>query len=1020
MMLSRPQNTTSEQRNGVPNGPVDSSQSFGVLPNNSHYARNPTSPNPTLQVVATPGSISNRPVSALVYTSPTHNPSSIQPPSGSTRKRASHSVTTSSSPHPQPIPQSVPGHYPDIYAHPAAMAYQQSHPRRQIPRFGPYLLLRTLGEGEFGKVKLGLHCDWGEEVAVKLIRRGSVDNALRMSKVDREIDVLKVIRHPNIVHLYDVIETDKYIGIVLEYASGGELFDHILAHRYLKEKDASRLFAQLISGVAYCHAKKIVHRDLKLENLLLDRNRNVIITDFGFANRFEHKADDLMQTSCGSPCYAAPELVISEGMYVGSAVDIWSCGVILYAMLAGYLPYDDDPANPDGDNINLLYKYIVNTPLTFPDYISSGARDLLGLMLVPDPARRSDLQTIMAHPWLAAHASIFQLSVKELEHLAYAQQAEKRALYQQQMRERAAQRQQLQEVPRSGGQAVLPSAASSPSRSKTVRDGPATRGEALHEPAAVESTLYSSPRRGVATSLQIPISPSKGESDFPYIPDYHHADSPNHRSRKESTHSRSSKRPVGSPTSPRVPHTPNSAEKKRKTGANRHTVQVEYDGGQADDLSTPTNPAGQQQIFIMPSLPFPTSEGARQPEQEFPVDARPVNEEFGEIPDIDTDVPLREAVKNELTSPRTPKGKELDAKIKELPPVPTTSPRKAASEASKPVGTAVTESASADQATTRSSQGSANASSTPTTPTHQLAEGTMVQSSAVSQHTSDFPAENASKASSAPSNVSPHGTARHRRGLSMDKFNLAKLLSSNPSLQLGDSSPTSTTPTSSRDPGHALPPPSRSESKPPVSGTKSKARNLRNRISATLSRKPSADRASVSSEKSQTVPDKKSRRMTLSAMMEPISKFSARRASSRGPPAERGGEKTPAATVPPTPFPQSTVPGKPATKNDPEIVNPDFFSPLLTNNRNTFSASTSKAKKVMDWFRKKSLAKSDEAIPQNEKGSNVAHTPHSAPIIPAPNVVVTGTSANGERFDPHTQFNREGCSPSTCCRESGP
>ncbi|KZT54739.1 kinase-like protein, partial [Calocera cornea HHB12733] len=258
----------------------------------------------------------------------------------------------------------------DVYSHPKAIAYQQQHPKRSLPKFGPYLLLQTLGEGEFGKVKLGLHEEWGEEVAVKLIRRGNVENQVRLSKVEREIEVLKKLKHPNIVRLYDVIETDKYIGIVLEYASGGELFDHILAHRYLREKDACRLFAQLISGVWYTHQKKIVHRDLKLENLLLDRNRNVIITDFGFANRFEHKADDLMVTSCGSPCYAAPELVISEGAYVGSAVDVWSCGVILYAMLAGYLPFDDDPSNPDGDNINLLYKYIVSTTLTFPDYVS--------------------------------------------------------------------------------------------------------------------------------------------------------------------------------------------------------------------------------------------------------------------------------------------------------------------------------------------------------------------------------------------------------------------------------------------------------------------------------------------------------------------------------------------------------------------------------------------------------------------------------------------------------------------------
>ncbi|KAJ7662923.1 kinase-like domain-containing protein [Mycena rosella] len=375
----------------------------------------------------------SRPVSAAV--APTSPASSRrQPP----QHRASHQVVSST-----PDAEQQPA-YTDVYSHPAAIAYAAAHPRRTIPKFGPYLLLQTLGEGEFGKVKLGLHCQWGEEVAVKLIRRGNVDSAVRMSKVEREIEVLRTLKHPNIVRLYDVIETDKYIGIIIEYASGGELFDHILAHRYLRERDASKLFSQLISGVWYIHQKKIVHRDLKLENLLLDRHRNVIITDFGFANRFEHRADDLMQTSCGSPCYAAPELVISEGLYVGSAVDIWSCGVILYAMLAGYLPFDDDPANPDGDNINLLYKYIVNTPLSFPEYISDEARDLLKMMLVPDPRKRASLAGVMRHPWLAAYhlpaadpdgaPAAFGRTVEELERAAMEQHQLKRLAYQRQMR----------------------------------------------------------------------------------------------------------------------------------------------------------------------------------------------------------------------------------------------------------------------------------------------------------------------------------------------------------------------------------------------------------------------------------------------------------------------------------------------------------------------------------------------------------------------------------------------------------
>ncbi|CAE6394881.1 unnamed protein product [Rhizoctonia solani] len=431
----------------------------------------------------------------------------------------------------------------DVSQHPSAIAYQAAHPRRAIPRFGPYLLLQTLGEGEFGKVKLGLHATWGEEVAVKLIRRGNVENALRMSKVEREIEVLRKINHPNIVRLYDVIETDKYIGIVLEYASGGELFDHILAHRFLRERDACKLFAQLISGVSYIHQKKIVHRDLKLENLLLDRNRNVIITDFGFANRFEHRPDDLMQTSCGSPCYAAPELVISEGEYVGSAVDIWSCGVILYAMLAGYLPFDDDPANPDGDNINLLYKYIVTTPLTFPDYVSEDARDLLGRMLVPDPKHRADLATIMAHPWLEPYSAQFQLSVEQLEQQATEQQHAKRMAYQRQIRKK--QQQQAQ-------------AAQSSSQSRATRTQ-STRPAAPEDSTDLLYTSTASPsrrERAGASAIVLPSPTNAADSEMLTVDGAQKQD---------------------------------SAPTERKNRAYRHTIQLEYDVGTRD--SAPPVPA---------------------------------------------------------------------------------------------------------------------------------------------------------------------------------------------------------------------------------------------------------------------------------------------------------------------------------------------------------------------------------------------------------------------------------------------
>ncbi|PVV05067.1 hypothetical protein BB560_000416 [Smittium megazygosporum] len=279
--------------------------------------------------------------------------------------------------------------------------------------FGKYLLLQTIGEGEFAKVKLALQLETGDEFAIKLVRKDWIDTEQKLEKIEREISVLKTIDHPFIVKLHDIIESDKYIGLVLEYASGGELFDHILAHNYLNEKDARRIFAQLISSVSYLHNNGVVHRDLKLENLLLDYDKNVKITDFGFANFFDSKYGQFMMTSCGSPCYAAPELIFGDGMYAGTAVDIWSCGVILYAMLAGYLPYDDDPENPNGNNINRLYQYIISSDLTFPDRISPSAQSLLNIILVANPKKRATIEDIINHEWLSPFSHLLRFPISK-------------------------------------------------------------------------------------------------------------------------------------------------------------------------------------------------------------------------------------------------------------------------------------------------------------------------------------------------------------------------------------------------------------------------------------------------------------------------------------------------------------------------------------------------------------------------------------------------------------------------------
>ncbi|KNE60623.1 LOW QUALITY PROTEIN: CAMK/CAMKL/KIN4 protein kinase [Allomyces macrogynus ATCC 38327] len=307
-----------------------------------------------------------------------------------------------------------------------------------------YELHETLGEGEFGKVKLAIHSATRTKVAIKVFKRSRLDDDEKRLKLQREIDILHSVVHQSIVRLFDVVETDDLIGLVIEYASGGELFDYILANRCLPEDEARRLFAQLVEGVHYMHSKNVVHRDLKLENLLLSSSKDLVIIDFGFANQFpppgspEHLATHhrasiassiistwggsadralhvpdrhfLMATSCGSPCYAAPELVIADG-YVGTSADVWSCGVILFAMLAGYLPFDDDPENPQGDNITLLYRYILSepTPLHFPPEMGDDARDLIARILVPDPERRLTMVEVIEHPWLAPYRSVLDV-----------------------------------------------------------------------------------------------------------------------------------------------------------------------------------------------------------------------------------------------------------------------------------------------------------------------------------------------------------------------------------------------------------------------------------------------------------------------------------------------------------------------------------------------------------------------------------------------------------------------------------
>ncbi|KAI5064254.1 hypothetical protein GOP47_0020924 [Adiantum capillus-veneris] len=253
-----------------------------------------------------------------------------------------------------------------------------------------YKVGKTLGFGSFGKVKLAEHELTGYKVAIKILNKRKMSrNADMEEKVRREIKILRLFMHTHIIRLYEVIETETDIYFVMEYVNSGELFDHIVEKGRLSEDEARRFFQQIISGVEYCHRNMVVHRDLKPENLLLDSTLDVKIADFGLSNVMHD--GHFLKTSCGSPNYAAPE-VISGKLYAGPEVDVWSCGVILYALLCGSLPFDDG-------NISNLFKKIKGAIYTLPSHLSAGARDLIPRMLVVDPLKRYTIPEIKQHPW---------------------------------------------------------------------------------------------------------------------------------------------------------------------------------------------------------------------------------------------------------------------------------------------------------------------------------------------------------------------------------------------------------------------------------------------------------------------------------------------------------------------------------------------------------------------------------------------------------------------------------------------
>jgi serine/threonine protein kinase len=264
----------------------------------------------------------------------------------------------------------------------------------------PFKLGRTLGTGAFGKVKLGVHHQTGERVAVKIVPREKLLDKRLQANMAREIKMMKLLRNPHIVRLYDVVVARTKIYLAMEYGDGGDMLSYVNSRKPLSEPEAAAIFAQVIDGVGFCHRLGVCHRDLKLENLLLC-NGAVKIADFGLANYAPPPTMDqaaFMETHCGSPLYAAPELLRNTAAYDATAVDVWSLGVVLFALVTKKLPFE-------GDGLPAILKKIVAGEYATPPHLSPQVVDLIGRMLTVDPAARASIDEIERHEWIRVHTA---------------------------------------------------------------------------------------------------------------------------------------------------------------------------------------------------------------------------------------------------------------------------------------------------------------------------------------------------------------------------------------------------------------------------------------------------------------------------------------------------------------------------------------------------------------------------------------------------------------------------------------
>ena len=255
-----------------------------------------------------------------------------------------------------------------------------------------YILKEDIGQGNFGKVKLGIYKPTNEEFAIKIINKKMIKIKMK-NIIFKENEIITKFNHINVIYVYQIIDTPENYYIIMEYCKKGELFDYIVKHQKIKEDEASVFFYQLINGVEYIHSKGIAHRDLKPENILLTEDKILKIIDFGLSHEFN--GEDFLKTKCGSPSYASPE-IIAHPFYDGFKTDIWCCGIILYAMICGYLPFDGDEKEKNNDT---LFRNIIECNIEFPDFVSEMAKDLISKLLIVNPNERITIPEIKEHPF---------------------------------------------------------------------------------------------------------------------------------------------------------------------------------------------------------------------------------------------------------------------------------------------------------------------------------------------------------------------------------------------------------------------------------------------------------------------------------------------------------------------------------------------------------------------------------------------------------------------------------------------